>query len=117
MGDLFVLCGIVAVFAFIFCYNGWLIEHYGVSAFTAGRMIAGTVDTFIWILVLDAKSVWAALPGMAVAGGIFLLLLCVNYQQVKNRRQAIIMTLWHLVCGLAIIMVWYEYGRDRKNRK
>ncbi|MGN8969843.1 MULTISPECIES: hypothetical protein [Eubacteriales] len=117
MWDLLGLCLIIAVFAFIFCYNGWLKEHYGVSAFTPGRMIVGTVDTFIWILLFDADSVWEALPGIAVAGIILLLLLGVNYQQVKNRRQAVIMTLWHLVCGLAIIMVWYECGRNRKKRK
>lgn len=117
MGDLLVLCIIIAVFAFIFCYNGWLKKHYGVSAFTPGRMIVGTIDTFIWIMIFDAKSIWAALPAAAVAVLILLMLLAVNYTQVKIMSQAIIMTLWHLVCGLAIIMVWYEYGRGGKKRK
>lgn len=117
MGSVLTFIAIIGILCFIFCYNGWLKQHYGVSALSLGRMIVGIIDAFIWLQIGDADSIVDVLWIIGVGGVIFLLLWAVNYKQVKTAPQAFIMTLWHLVCGVAIIVVWYELTRDRKKKK
>ncbi len=117
MQTIFLIFVIIGIFCFIFGYNGWLKQHYGVSALSPSRMLVGIVDAFIWLQIGDADSIIQVLWVVGVGGVVFLLLWAVNYQQVKTAPQAFIMTLWHLVCGLAIIVIWYELTRDRKKRK
>lgn len=117
MKDFLTLLLFLAFLVFIFGYNGWLKEHYGVSALSLGRIMVGTVDAFILLQLGDAEGVLGVLGILAIGGLIFLLLLAVNYNQVGVLPQAIVMTLWHLAAGLMIIVIWYEATQNKKKKE
>ena len=107
---------VIGVVSFGVYYNSWLKRTHGCSALTFWRVIGGILDLFLWAAVTDADSTMHRVILLLFAGGIFLLLFLVNYQDSKSVLHGFLMTLWLILIGGAILWLINAVS-NRSNRR
>lgn len=108
---------IIVVFAFGVNYNRWLKQNRDCSAFTFWRAIGGVVDLFLLMATLNADSMGHCVILFLISATIFLLLFFVNYKDSKSVLHGILMTLWQLLIGGAIMWIWEAVQGWEKRRR
>lgn len=109
------ILSVIGVVSFGVYYNSWLQRTRGCSALTFWRVIGGIADLFLWLAVLDADSTMHGIILFLIAGGIFLLLFLVNYQDSKSVLHGFLMTLWLILIGGAI--TWLLSALSNRSKK
>jgi len=110
---------IVAVIAFLVCYPGWLRREKGISLLIPAHLLLGFVGAFLWIGFFDAEMLFGKLLAAALALVPALLLYVGCQRKGADETQALWMTLWYLLGGLVLWVLWFEaaHGKGRAKRK
>ena len=108
---------LLAIFSFIFGYDSWLKKNYDVSPASFGGVLVGAIDIFLWSCISNAENIFQLLIIVIIAGFVLILLWAHNYKKINTLRQAVIMTIWQLTAGVAVIVIWVCLTYDKRNKK
>ncbi len=97
------ILSVIGIVSFGVYYNSWLMRTHGCSALTFWRVIGGIMDLFLWLAVQGADSTMHGVILFLIAAIIFLLLFFANYQDSKSVLHGLLMTLWLILFGGAIM--------------
>lgn len=117
MPDWIALLFFIGIIGFLMKYNEFLKKEYGCTALNGWHILIALIDLLLWMRIYGADGFsFMLLLAILVAIALFLLLTVLNYQKVENGLHAVLMTLWQMLAVLAVIMLWYEVTRDKKDK-
>lgn len=112
--------GLIVIIAAIWwgiTFNRRLKERYHCTACTFWGVAGGAVGMLFWMLALGNLPLWDSLIDGAIAAGITLALFLSNRAKSGSTVQGILMTVWQLVVGLAVIIIFSAFNAGKKKKK